>query len=177
MSDDFGSFKWLTGDVNYVEHGGKWIRRARVQGNKKARRYHVLELSMLEDDFEKYNVSLSEIDLDVIGPEQLSSALRSCGWELDPRRGVVTEGGIELVVPNGIVLDSVLVEACHGYGAIAPIDNTSGSNWRKLMVAARAVSKELDVEAAHETAMDRPVNQLMTSASNYMQGRIFKGDA
>jgi hypothetical protein len=186
MTKDFGSFKWLTGDVNYTDHGGKWLRR--VPGT---RRYHVIELNRWDSlvgerearlsELPTYNLTLREVDLDLLcaahetekSESSLASALRSCGWYLDPRRGVVQEHDHDLVCALGGVLDSVLVEACHGYGAAAPLEDLGANNWRKCFDELRKLSVSLDDESKHDQAMDRPVNAVCTSAQDYMLGRLF----
>jgi hypothetical protein len=183
QNNDFGSFKWLTGDVNYTEYGGKWCRKIGPG------RYHVITLDRWSEmvgkreaknrDMDTYNVSLSEVDLKTISEELsddrtvLHHALKSCGWYYDSKRGVVDEHSHDLVAPNGPVAELVCVEACHGYGAKAPLEEYNGNNWRKLMQEARAYSRELtsDNEKMQE-ALDRPVNAIGTSAKDYMLGKM-----
>lgn len=182
MSDNFGSFKWLTGDVNYVDHGGKWYRKV---GN---RAYHVIELTSWadgEDAKRKYNVTLCEVDVGALaetkqnGSVPLEDALRSCGWKIDTRRGIVQEHDDELVCANGIVFDLVCLEALHGYGNKAHLADLYGNNWRKLIREASQTSRELDPKKnpeAHEEAMVAPGNALGSSKRNMMLGIIFKED-
>jgi hypothetical protein len=162
--NDFGSFKFLTGDVNWLDYGGKWIRKVG------ARRYHVIELINWEDAvgsdadaLPTYHVDLSEIDLDEVDPTE---ALCSSGWFLEIRDGVavVVNEHDRSEVGHGALTDTLLVEACHGYGARAPIWEQSSNNAREAMRAARRRSRELDKSEAHAEAMDRPINLIGTSA-------------
>lgn len=73
-------FKFLIGDVNYAEYGGKWWRRV---GD---RRFHVMELINMKeacgDDVDyTYNVSLSEIDLWEVPYSEMVEAYRCCHWD------------------------------------------------------------------------------------------------
>jgi len=182
---DMGSFKWLSGDVNYLDHGGKWIRRVPA-----TRRYHVIELNKWASlvgereakasGLPKYNLTLKEVDLDLLIPDHttresksaLAGALRSCGWYLDPKRGVVNEADHGLVCAAGPVLDEVLVDACHGAGAAAPLKDRGGSDWLVTFEQLRRYSRTLDTEIAHDAVMASPVNAIGTSAQDYMLGKV-----
>lgn len=135
---DFGAFKFLTGDVNFTDYGGKWCKRIA------ARRYLVIELLNWEDSIGSdaagmptYNVTLSEIDLDstdVRGP------LRSCGYVLASDGSIIQEyDGSEVCSREHT--DLCLVEACHGYGARSQLSDASGNNYRSLIRAAIAASR------------------------------------
>jgi hypothetical protein len=176
MTTDFGSFKWLTGDVNFTDYGGKWIRKV---GSADSRRYHILSLeNWVELVGEReasevgatYCVDLSEVDLDAIALSgSLESALRSCGMTLD-QFGAVTCGGHTIADPQHAEL--ALAEACHSYGCKAPLWDANGNNYRKLMREARAFSRSLDDSDRHSEAMERPVNAIGTSAADFMCGRF-----
>lgn len=184
MSDNFGSFKWLGGDVNYVDHGGTWYRKV---GD---RNYHVIELQQWNDldntrEKTRYNVTLCEVDVGALaetkqnGSVPLKDALRSCGWKINTRRGIVQEHDDELVCANGIVFDLVCLEALHGHGNKARLADLCGNNWRKLIREASQTSRELDPKKnpeAHEEAMEAPGNGFMSSKRNMMLGIIFTKD-
>ena len=140
-------FKWLTGDVDYLNYGGKWYRKVADT------RYHVIELinywdATGEKDMDKYYVSLSEVDLE---SPQLKEAIRSCGDE---------EYDSELM----------RVDSLASYGAKAPLGNWSGGNANKLLSEAKQESRSLDDPEAYETAMSRPVNALGSTAREYANG-------
>jgi hypothetical protein len=177
QTNDFGSFKFLTGDVSFTDYGAKWVRKVG------ARRFHVIELvnwaetagESAAQDNGKYNVSLSEIDLDSIPDESVASALESCGFTLATStygiRYVYSESAGD-VIANGDAIDLALVECCHGYGCKAPLEEFNGNNWRKLMRAAISASRALDDSAAHVSAMARPVNAIGSTADEFMRGDI-----
>ncbi len=182
MTDKFGSFTFLTGDMNYTDYGGKWYRKV-APG-----RYHVIELMNWADAVgeneaaevgAKYNVALSEVDVFALarpnneGVPPLCGALASCGYEINLSEGIVQKYDGAQVAPFGPVFELVCVEAAHGHGNKAPISDENGNNWRKLMRAAVSESRSLDDAAAHTEAMDRGVNAIGTSAKNYMLGNLF----
>lgn len=65
------------------------------------------------------------------------------------------------------------VDALSWYGAYAPLSSELGNNAGKLMREARALSRELELDAeAYEAAMDRPVNRIGSTAREYQAGDI-----
>ena len=105
-----------------------------------------------EEDQDKYNVSLSEVDLN---SPQLDEALKCCGWEDEPE-----------------LTDLMKVDSLHSYGARAPLNDWSGGNANKLIASAKRESKELDNPETYEIAMSRPVNKLGSTAREYANGDI-----
>ncbi len=176
MSDSFGPFKFLTGDVSYTDYGGKWWKRM------SGRRYHVIELlnwqeAVGERDAAEigatYNVSLSEMDLDVIPAKEIASALRSCGWEIVANGDIENEhDGATVAAKGADYYDLVIVEACHGYGLKAPLSDENGNSYHKLMREAVSYSHRLRTPREHRKAMRKPVNRIGSTAAEYMQGDI-----
>ena len=156
-------FTFLTGDVNWPQYGGKFVRKVGT------RRYHIMEVMNWRDacgreaPAETYNVSLSEVDLDVIPENAIVSALRSWGWD----RNGDTESGDHV-----ILTDLILVEVLHSCGSKAPLGEYNGNNLRKLMQSARAESAALDNRYAHKAAMAKPVNAIGSTADEFMRGDI-----
>lgn len=143
-------FKTLLDDTNSL-----YIRRLNDD------RYQLVELIDMEDacgrDNEghpKYVAELSEVDLSEIGMSTKKGALNFCGLE------------------DETVSAETLVECLHAYGAKAPLENWSGNNRSKLVREAKAYSYELDNPTAHAEAMKRPVNEIGSTAREYMVGDI-----
>lgn len=150
---------WIyTGDVNALDYGGKWIRQVG------SRAFQVVELINMEDacgdaSQGRYSVDLSLIGLDVIPPETIASALRSCGF---------STGGAEEPLS-----DVAIAEACHGYGAKAPLDSWMGNNAHKMLREARKAANSYQRSAVLlASALDRPVNQIGSTAREYMTGDL-----
>ncbi len=155
------NFKFLTGDVNYVDYGGKWYREVRKGC------YHIIELTNMPDAcgadaIYTYCVDLAEVDVLATSQFQLDSALNSCGWD-----------GIHDL--EGRQLELATAEILHGHGNKAPLGQWESNNYLDLMKDARALSRVLDDPAAHERQMNRPVNQIGSTAREFMQGDILAG--
>ena len=148
-------FKFLTGDKNFVDYGGKWYRLAGPG------RFFVIELFNMKEtcgsDAEfTYLVELSEVNLGSATPDQLRSALSGCGYNLEDD-------------PD----DLQKVEMLHSYGCSAPLGQWEGNAWAKLMKQARAEAKVLaESPEDYETAMERPVNRIGSTAREYQAGDI-----
>ena len=152
-------FKFLIGDCSYLDYGAKWFRVV-----PDTREYHIIELINWDDTVgereakeigETYNLSLSIVDLDAISVETRQSALESCGVSLD------TDG----------MTDEWQAEACHGYGACAPISDVNTSNFHKtfkdLARQSRAISKDTELR---QSVMEKPVNRIGSTADECMRG-------
>jgi hypothetical protein len=129
----------------------------------------------------KYHVSLVEVDLQ--DSERLRESLQSCGWELVPKSKMVWErifpSGYNIAVPySGDLIEDpkivvkMLIEAMHGYGAYAPLEQWDGNNRLALRKLAREESLRLDDPEAHEEAMSRSVNAIGSTAREYSRGDI-----
>lgn len=171
----FGSFKESTEDLYVKPLGG--------------RRFHVLKVEHTEEwgdnaqeEYGKYHVSLSEIDLSAFDWALVCDVLRSCGWKLVAHEDTglpailcLYDGTYVAKFPH---VDACLVEAAHGYGAKAPLWDSSGNNLRKLVREAIRDSTYLcrDVDAHEERYENTPVNKIGSSARNYMLGHLFTAD-
>jgi len=125
--------------------------------------YHFIDVTDLEyncgpDEFDaKYDVSLSEVDLDSIPRKTLDSALDSMGMEYRDRQ---------------MATDAALAEACNGYGAKALLWQGGGNNRQKLIREAKRESRLLEDPRERDERLSRPVNALGSSALEMMQGDI-----
>lgn len=164
-------FRFLTGDVNWVDYGGKFWRKVG------AGRYHIIELVNWVDACGEheaaevgstYNVCLSEVDVLAASDEQKTSAARSWGWTLEDVREQQTGEAWGMTSPMENP-DLMWAEILHSYGARAPLWQENGNNYQKLMRAARLESRDLDDPKTHEAAMNRPVNRLGSTAREFMQ--------
>lgn len=150
--------KWqYSGDVNMLDYGGKNIRQSG------ARQFQVIELINMDDacgrDNEgqpKYTVELRLVDLNALSEKTIKSAMDCCGVEsLDG------------------LTDSAIAELCDSYGAHAPLESFSGNNGRKLLRDAYKSANALLDESSLESALDRTVNKIGSSAREFMSGDIF----
>ncbi len=153
-------FKFFTGDVNWLDYGGTWVRKV---GD---RRFHFIRLENMDDACgsdnegrETYVVELSEVDLDAIPGETKDSAVKSCGWGDADRPDFCTT--------------EMIAGACFEYGARAPLHSVSTNNAHQGIRECRKESYHLTNDASwYHAAMNRPVNKIGSTAREYMTGDI-----
>jgi len=154
-------FRFAMGDVNYLDYGGTWFRHLSGKRIGETHRYHFIRLINWSDacgsdaPSERYNVSLSEVNLDQLTAENIASALSNCG--------------------NASETDSKWrALACLEYGLHAPLLDQNGNNFASLyrQCASESTRVELDARYRHER-LNRPVNALGSTASEFMRGDIY----
>lgn len=158
-------FKFLIGDVHWVDHGGKFYRLVERGLTPAGGRFHIMEIMRWPENEEhltgKYNVSLAEVDLDTMTDDQLRGAMSFVG--IDDLDEIESDPKIQALIK---------LDAFHSYGNKAPLWDQSGNNYRELMAEARRQSAALDDPRAHEQRMLRPVNALGATAREFMQGDL-----
>lgn len=137
-----------------LDYGGT---NSRNIGNRK---FQFIELTNMEEacgrDNEgqsKYVVELQMVDLNSISADNIKSALACCGQENEES-------------PS----DEIMAECCNSYGCYAPLNSWNGNNARKLMREAYKLANELLDEEKLESALDKPVNRIGSSAREFMAG-------
>lgn len=147
-------FQFLTGDVNWLEYGGKW--HSQKLNNGEFDFWLVLELTNIhdatgEETGDKYYVSLSAVSPNEAGKAQVAKALESCGMEKADN-----------------LPDLALVECLHSYGLHAVLVQRSGSNAHKLI---REVKREAAmVNGLFGFYMDRPENRIGSTGWEMLRG-------
>jgi hypothetical protein len=141
-------FRWLTGDVNWNDHGGMWIRPGSYSGS-----FEVVEFmpwSELDSsaDCGVYNVQIANVDLDSAGGysgphdknatmsqrSTLENALRSCGWELQADGSILDpHSGDEIATRESRHYTDILVECLHRFGHKDVSADISGDNAYALL--------------------------------------------
>lgn len=146
-------YKFLTGDINFLDFGGKWISKKLNNGDFDY--YLVMELMNMreltgDDDQPKYNVTVG-----VVAPSQVDES---------KIRELVNENfGYE-----GELTDEMRVEALHQYGTYAPVWQGNGNNARNLMRDAR----NQPIETLFGFYMDKPINRMGATGWNWVRGDI-----
>lgn len=155
-------FRFLTGDVNWLAYGGKWVSRKLNNGDFDY--WLVIELVNIDDacgrDNEgqpRYNVSLSAVSPSEAGAN-MARALECCG-----------------VDPNDPAATNVLVqvECLHSYGIHVPLWVGNGNNARKLLREARR--QACPATGLFGFYMDRAVNRIGTTGWEAIRGDITAG--
>lgn len=107
-------------DACWEDHGGCWAKRDKHSSLKNKRAYYVLRFSNLTDEMREgdddrpyYEASTAWVDLDD-RPEEIASALRSCGWALTDGKVVNDSDGS--IVAEGKHADYAILHALAGYG-------------------------------------------------------------
>lgn len=160
------SREWVcVGDVDPAGYGARWFRAVSVPSENRFGLWQVIELTNMDEacgrDNEgrsRYVVELSEV----------------CLYEIDPRDGAQC-CGLDLTdrdLPAGAI-----VEACHSYGARAPMGSWEGNNAWALLREARAEANRQDARNGANIyrgmMLARPVNAIGSTAQEYMRGDIY----
>jgi hypothetical protein len=151
------NFRFLTGDVNYLEYGGSWVSKRLNNGDWDY--WLVIELINMhnatgDEEQDKYDVSLYAVSPEAAGEENLNRALDSGGLDDDKLRD------------NALVQ----VEALASYGIKALLWRDSGGNARKSLREARRESAL--VESFFGFCMDRRQNAIGNTGWDFIAGDI-----
>ena len=131
------NYKFLVGDINWADHGGKFI----AKGDWENERY-IMDIvrcdEYQEDPDHTYRVEVSSVELREANTP-LQSALRCHGYYIDSDDGcMVADNGDEIAKPNTKEFDLMCFEVLHGYGHRNPVCELFGNNIKKLMQDARS---------------------------------------
>lgn len=143
-------FSWVTGDANWLDHGGTWGRKIGLGA------YHFVRI-MANEEGPGYFVDLSEVNLLEAGEGEVNGALQSYGWEH------------ERDLP-----EIQVAEACHSYGLKAVHSSEQTTNAHKSLREAKTLSYQITSSAEeHQKALNRPCNQVGSTAGELMRGDIY----
>jgi len=156
MNIEDEDWKFLTGDVNWEEYGGKFVLRVAK------RRFFIIDVlnwyeTVGEDEATcEFNVSLDECDVSVLSEKNKEDLLSSCGWE-----------GADRTDPL------VWAEMMHSYGMKAPLWGEDGDDIEELMEEAKSAAAELlDDPSLHAEYLQTPVNAIGSTAMEFMKGDL-----
>ncbi len=120
-------FQFLTGDINWLTYGGKFISNRLNNGDWNY--WLVLSIYNLheqDEDGPTYRVELSAVSPDAAG-DNLNAALECCGF------------------PAELVLnDALKVEALSDYGTAALLWYDEGNNYKQLFKATHAEARQIE---------------------------------
>lgn len=151
-------------DVSWSDYGGNWAKRA-----DSGVWFVVTFTNMFDacgerdckrDGVPQYLAEVRSVDPSDLPDRTIKSALDSVGYE---------ETG-----PGIMPSELVIVEACVGYGAYAPLESFSSDTYpERLRAKARRAAEALIRDAAaFEAKLELPVNQIGSTAREYMQGDL-----
>jgi hypothetical protein len=148
----------LGSDVNWVDYSGKWGKRAK-DGS-----WYVIDFTNMVDACGEeaadapYVCEVKRVDLSELTDANRRAALDCVGLDLED------------VEPRH--REAALVEACVSYGFMQPLDSFSGARHAaRIRANARRAAEALMRDAgALETALERPVNKIGSTAREYGRG-------
>ena len=154
-------FRFLIGDLNWLQYGGKWISTQKFN-NGDFDFYFVIELINTHEETgeinqEKYHVNLQVVSPQEAGKENLDKAFEYCG---------ITEENLK---QNEVIQ----VEVLSSYGVTAQVWSKNGNNADKLMNEAK---KEASlVNFLFGFYMDRQANRIGSTNWDFIRGNILAG--
>ncbi len=159
-------FKFLTGDINWQDYGGKFVSRKLSNGEFDY--WLVLEvINWIEavgereakDTDSKYHVSLSAVSPSE-AKDKLENAFKCCG--LDGDKNVELRKNI-----------MVQVECLSDYGVSAPLWRQDGNNLKKLLREAH--KQAICANGLFGFYMDSPKNRIGSTGWDFIKGDITAG--
>ena len=150
-------FKFLTGDINWVTYGGKFV--SKKLNNTEFDYWLVIEvLNWKEREAPAtYNVSLKAVSPSEAGKKNIEAACECYGVEED----------MEKLNPL------VIVESLDAYGVAAQLWNNSGNNLKTLL---KATHKEANLcSVLFGFYMDRPENRIGSTGWDFIKGDTLAG--
>ncbi len=165
-------------DVSWDEYGGRWARRAN-DGS-----FYIIEFTNMyeacgesdckRDGQSQYVCEVKRVDLTDLSDDKIKSALDCVG--LTRTGGRIYSNGEEIADDSEDErrYQIVLVEACVSYGYAQPLDTFSGNvRASNVRAQARRAAGALMRDAAKlETALERPVNKIGSTAREYGRGDV-----
>ena len=152
-------FRFLTGDCNWQQYGGKFISKKLNNGDWDY--WLLIEVTNMwdscgkEENLAQYNVCVTAVSPEAAGKDNLKKAFECCGMEDEENQ------------KNKLVQ----VECLASYGVSANLWQGNGNNLNKLMREARAQA-QLISSITFGFAMDRPENKLGNNGWDFISGNI-----
>jgi hypothetical protein len=154
-------FKFLTGDVNWLQYGGSWVSQRLNNGEFDY--WIVIRLINWEDACganapkETYNVELLSVSPSEAGEENLASAFSCCGLD-GPEQASLRENPL------------VQVECLVSYGVYANLWQANGNNAHKLLKEAR--HQAICAAGLYGFYMDRTQNRIGSTGWEFQRGDL-----
>ena len=145
----------LGSDVNWIDHGGSWGCKA-PDGSWYIVQWTDMHDATGDDSGDRWLAEVRRIALAEVPPRELASALQCVGCEdSDPS-------------------ELACIEACNSYGVYSPLESFGGSKYaERIRASARRYALGLMSDAsALDSALDRPVNAIGTTAREWGRGDI-----
>jgi len=149
------NFKFLTGDVNWLQYGGKFVSKKLNNGDFDY--WLVLDFINMQEatgetDGDKYCLSIQSISPQEAGTENIKSAMRCCGIE------------------DQEMSDLMKVEILSSYGVYAQLWTQSGNNYKKLFKDAH--KEVMAITSLYGFYMDKRENLIGNDGWDFIKGDI-----
>jgi len=152
-------FKFLTGDVNWLDYGGKWISQKFNNGEFDYWLVRSIE-NWAEHDSEMAARCKYLVEIKLVAPEQFRD-----------KKAAMDCSGIEEKWDD--LIDEVKVEIIESYSGGVTIFSESGNNYKDLFKRAQ---KEAEVSSMlFGFKMDAPVNKIGSTGWDALKGDISAG--
>lgn len=160
-------FHWLTGDVDFLSYGGKWI--SNKQSNGEFDYWFVLELFNWEDSVgereakergQRYFVELRVVAPSEVPEEHRRKAVRYCDEAYSLNLDAISSEN--------------MVEMIDQYGVHAVVFSVGGNNAKKLLKRAKEQANVMEA-FTFGFVMDRPRNALGSTGWDFIKGDVMAG--
>ncbi len=155
-------FKFLTGDVNWLDYGGKWISQRFNNGEFDW--WFVLTLDNVED-------RVGEREAKEVGAKYWVTVAVVAPEEFSDKEGAVEGMGDEYTWDK--LTPEMKVELVEQYAGGAQVFHAAGNNYKKLFKEAR--QKATESEFLFGFAMDRAMNAIGSTGWDFLKGDITAG--
>ena len=150
-------FKFLTGDMNWLKYGGKWI--SQKCNNGEFDYWLVLELINMheatgKEEQDKYHVSIQAVSPELIDSEKINGLLADYNIEQDK------------------IDDELKVMALSEHGTAAHLWYSEGNNYKQLFKLAHNEAQLIDI--LFGLYMDKQENKIGMTGWDFIKGRDIK---
>ena len=160
---------WLDvgSDVSWEDYGGQWGKRASEGVWFFVKFENMLEYmsegELKQGGHDVYYAQVKQVDLREVPVSEVESAMKSCGPD-DLERYEVE------------IHEAIHATACADYGIYAPLDQFEGKRAAVVRAEAFRAAEEYMVDAdSLESALDKPVNKIGSTARDFRMGDCLAG--
>ena len=157
-------FQFLTGDINWQEHGGTWVSDKQNPAEDLVY-WIIIQFGTMPnerwDAKTEYYAQVSAICPAMIPQEEIEGAKRSWGMDDDEFDEFVEKRG-----------EMAIVDLMCDYGCSALIWQGTGPNWQKLFKQAKEEAS-LHGGMFFGFAMDKPKNAFGATGWDFLAGNVF----
>ncbi len=174
---DIRGWKTLCSDMNWIDYHGMWAKRAKDGSFYVLRWTNMIdamgERDCAADGIDTFECDIKRVPLGELPAKEVAKALECCGLYEGELGAVYSDSGDEIASANEQERAAfVKVEACIQYGLGEPLETFTSSKYpvRLRARARRAAEAFMKNASALQSALDRPVNAIGSTAREYGRG-------